>query len=339
MCVNALGTNPSLWIIRNKNEHFRGVHHLSENRLNRKLDYKEQWILDALTSLNLVPEPPKDVFDRFMAKQDQVWVSKWKRNRIKFSLLHHVFIDLLVSIGASGEELLQRVVAWVDLMSKIKRFRQHLKELRLFVNGDFLNKRSVRPYLTDKGKDRILMLTQIKTARKLGKSLGLWKYYRKNFSTLRIFNKYHYEQHPLVNVVLESAVAAQQVVGYLAEVENFSVQTLDVKMTGVRFTSIKDIFSGISSFPVGIKPLPARVLKRMMFGRVRRIQNLCAVLLYNWKQEVKVDFGFASDVRFIANIGLNGAVAGPLIHTTDKTNRKVRFARPSLYGPVRVLET
>lgn len=339
MCVNALGKYPPLWIIKTKNEQFRSVHRLSSKRLERKLGYKEQWILDALTGLNLVPEPPKDVFDRFMAKQDQIWVSKWKRNRIKFSMLHHVFINLLVSIGVSGEELLNRIVAWVDLLSKIKRFRQHIKELRLFVNGDFLNKRSVLPFLTDKGKDRILMLSQIRTARKLGKSLGLWKYYRKNFSTLRIFNKYNYKQHPLVSVVLESAVAAQQVVGYLAEVENFSVQTLDVRIGGVKFTSIKDIFSGTSSFPAGIRPIPAKMLKQSMFGRVRKIQNLAAVLLYNWKREVKVDFGFASDVRFIANIGLNGAVAGPLIHTTDKTNRKIRFARPSLYGPVHVLET
>jgi hypothetical protein len=339
MCVNALGYYPPLWKVTNIAEQLRLVHHLSAKRLERKLGHKEQWILDALTGLNLVPEPPKDVFDRFMARKDQVWVSKWKRNRIKFSILHHVFIDLLVFIGKPGLELLQRVTAWVDLLSKIKRFRAHLKELRLFVNGDFLHRRDQLPFLTDKGKDRILMLTQIRTARKLGKSEALWKYYRRNFSTLKIFNKYQYSKHPLAMVVLESAVAAQGVVGYLSEVENFSVQSLDVKIGGVKFTSLKDIFSGSTSFPTAVRPISPRMLKQMLFGRVRKIQNLTAVLLFNWKQEVKVDFGFAPDVRFIANIGLNGLVAGPLIKTTDKTNRKIRFARPSLYGPVKVLET
>jgi hypothetical protein len=245
----------------------------------------------------------------------------------------------MVFIGEPGLELLQRVTAWVDLLSKIKRFRAHLKELRLFVNGDFLHRRDQLPFLTDKGKDRILMLTQIRNARKLGKSEALWKYYRKNFSTLKIFNKYQYNNHPLAMVVLDSAVAAQGVVGYLSEVENFSVQTLDVKIGGVKFTSLKDIFSGVTSFPTAVRPISPRMLKQMLFGRVRKIQNLAAVLLYNWKQEVKVDFGFAPDVRFIANIGLNGLVAGPLIKTTDKTNCKIRFARPSLYGPVKVLET
>jgi len=315
----------------------RLYHHASGKRISRKLSYKETWILDALTSLNLVQDSPKDVLDRFFAEDGRIYVSKWRKNRIKFAVLNRVFTNLLEFIGEPGKGLLNRIYNWCYVYDQIKRYRAHLRELRMFVNPDFLDKRGQTPTFSDRGKDLFLNLVNTKNIRKLGKHKALWRFYRTNYNTVAMFNKYGFHVHPLYRVIIESAKRAQENVGKMVLNPELYQDNIDVTDHS-NWNSVFDGFLNIAAFPAGTRTLPARLQARLRGARVRRQQKLVAALLYNWKTTVFMEVGLATDVKFIAEVGLNGLNMGPLIHVKSEIASKRKFIKPSSYGRVAVID-